>query len=46
MDYNYSEVEKKWQNFWKENDIYKVKIDPAKPKYYVLDMFQIGRAHV
>jgi leucyl-tRNA synthetase len=39
MEYKHQEVEKKWQNHWKENDIYKVDIDENKPKYYVLDMF-------
>lgn len=39
MEYNFREVEKKWQNYWKENKTYQVKADPSKPKYYVLDMF-------
>jgi leucyl-tRNA synthetase len=39
MDYNFSEIEKKWQKFWQENETYKVAIDKNKPKYYVLDMF-------
>ena len=39
MEYNFKEVEKKWQSYWKENQTYKVDTDPAKPKYYVLDMF-------
>ena len=39
MDYNFNEIEKKWQNYWKENNTYKVEIDRSKPKYYVLDMF-------
>lgn len=38
MEYNFREIEKKWQNYWKENHIYKVEIS-NKPKYYVLDMF-------
>lgn len=32
-------IEEKWRKFWDENRIYKVEINPAKPKYYVLDMF-------
>lgn len=32
-------IEKKWQKIWKEKKIYKSEIDPAKPKYYILDMF-------
>lgn len=39
MEYNFREVEKKWQNYWKENKTYQVKADASKPKYYVLDMF-------
>lgn len=39
MDYQFTEVEKKWQDYWRENQIYKVEIDHGKPKYYVLDMF-------
>ena len=39
MEYNFSEIEKKWQSYWRDNKIYKVDIDKNKPKYYVLDMF-------
>ncbi|GHU87464.1 leucine--tRNA ligase [Bacteroidia bacterium] len=39
MAYNFNEIEKKWQNYWKENNIYRVKEDPNKSKFYVLDMF-------
>ncbi len=39
MDYNFREIEKKWQQFWKENKVYKTEIDHSKPKFYVLDMF-------
>ncbi|MFO7997414.1 MAG: leucine--tRNA ligase, partial [Bacteroidales bacterium] len=39
MDYNFREVEKKWQKHWRENKTYRVTEDPGKPKYYVLDMF-------
>lgn len=39
MEYNHKEIEQRWQQFWRENNIYKSEIDPAKPKYYVLDMF-------
>ena len=39
MDYNFLEIEKKWQHFWRENETYKVSEDAAKEKYYVLDMF-------
>ena len=39
MEYNFREVESKWQKYWVEHKTYKTRIDPAKPKYYVLDMF-------
>ena len=39
MEYNFSEIEQKWQQRWKETNAYKVSNDSQKPKYYVLDMF-------
>ncbi len=39
MDYNFREIEQKWQAYWAGNHTYRVKEDPSKPKYYVLDMF-------
>lgn len=39
MEYNFKEIEKRWQEYWINNKIYKVKEDNSKPKYYVLDMF-------
>jgi len=39
MEYNFEEIEKKWQKYWEENKIYKTEIDYSRPKYYVLDMF-------
>ncbi len=39
MEYNFNEIEKKWQQYWADNKTFKVKTDTAKPKYYVLDMF-------
>lgn len=38
-DYNFLEVEKKWQNYWVENKTFKTDINSDKPKYYCLDMF-------
>ena len=38
MKYNFLEIEKKWQKFWRDNRTFEVKIS-KKPKYYVLDMF-------
>src|SRR3978361_326768 len=39
MDYNFRDIEKKWQSKWIEEGFYKVPNESAKPKYYVLDMF-------
>ena len=45
MEYNFRDIEKRWQQWWKDNDVYKVSNPSAskgqapKPKYYVLDMF-------
>lgn len=39
MDYNFREIEKKWQKYWATEKTYKVEVDSTRPKYYVLDMF-------
>ncbi len=39
MEYNFKEIESKWQSFWAANQTFKAEIDNSKPKYYVLDMF-------
>ena len=39
MDYNFKEIEKKWQQYWREHHTYKCDIDNNRPKFYVLDMF-------
>ena len=39
MDYNFSEIEKKWQEAWEKAEAYKVSNESDKPHYYVLDMF-------
>ncbi len=39
MDYNFREIEQKWQKEWAGRQTYRVEIDPSKPKFYVLDMF-------
>ena len=38
-NYNHQEIEQRWQQYWKENGTYRVTENPAKEKYYVLDMF-------
>jgi len=39
MEYNFSEIEKKWQETWMKNKTFRAEIDPSKQKFYVLDMF-------
>ena len=39
MEYNFRDIEKKWQQRWVDNKTYRVTEDPAKKKFYVLNMF-------
>ena len=39
MDYQFRDIEKKWQKFWAMNNTFRVDNSSEKPKYYVLDMF-------
>ncbi len=39
MGYNFNEIEKKWQQRWKDNKTYRVTENPDKKKFYVLNMF-------
>ena len=40
MSYNFNKIEKKWQDYWDENETFKTDVwDFSKPKYYALDMF-------
>lgn len=39
MEYNHKDIESRWQNYWRDNKVYKTSIDQSRPKYYVLDMF-------
>lgn len=39
MEYNHREIEKRWQQYWKDNNVYKTEIKKDKLKFYVLDMF-------
>ena len=40
MEYNFKEIEKKWQKYWKDNKTFKTDVwDFSKPKFYALDMF-------
>ncbi len=39
MEYNFRDIEGKWQNYWREHQSYRTEIDTKKQKYFVLDMF-------
>ena len=39
MEYNFNDIEQKWQERWRKEDTYKVSEDSNKEKFYVLDMF-------
>jgi leucyl-tRNA synthetase len=38
-EYNFNQIEKKWQRYWEQNQTFKADENTDKPKYYVLDMF-------
>ncbi|MDD4531427.1 MAG: class I tRNA ligase family protein, partial [Candidatus Pacebacteria bacterium] len=39
MEYNFKEIEKKWQEYWEKNSSYKTREDSSSSNFYVLDMF-------
>ncbi|MFP5081539.1 leucine--tRNA ligase [Pedobacter sp. JCM 36344] len=39
MDYQFQEIEQKWQKHWAQNQTFKAEQNTSKPKFYVLDMF-------
>jgi leucyl-tRNA synthetase len=47
-DYRPQEIEKKWQDRWRETRAFEVEVDPTRPKFYCLDMFAYpsGHAHM
>ncbi|WBL43788.1 leucine--tRNA ligase [Algoriphagus halophytocola] len=38
-EYNFKDIEKKWQAYWENNQTFLAKVNPDKPKFYSLDMF-------
>jgi len=47
-EYNPQEIEAKWQNRWAEARVFETEVDPAKPKYYALEMlpYPSGTMHM
>ena len=41
MEYQFKEIEKRWQAFWAKNNTFKTEDDSIKPKYYVLEQISI-----
>jgi len=39
MNYDFREIEAKWQKYWAENETFKASNDSEKPKFYALSMF-------
>lgn len=38
-NYNHQDIESRWQQYWRDNEVFKTAVDKSRPKYYVLDMF-------
>ena len=38
-EYNFQEIESKWQKIWSDSKVYKAEVNKKKPKFYALDMF-------
>ncbi|MCG2816575.1 MAG: class I tRNA ligase family protein, partial [Candidatus Aminicenantes bacterium] len=47
-EYNFEEIENKWQSIWKSENVFSVKEDPGRKKYYCLEMYPYpsGKIHM
>ena len=47
-EYNFKDIEKKWQNKWSQDNVFQTRIEPDKKKYYLLEMYPYpsGRIHM
>ena len=39
MNYDFNQIEARWQKYWADNNVYKATNNSTQPKYYILDMF-------
>jgi leucyl-tRNA synthetase len=39
MEYNFTDIEQRWQQYWEEHKVFRTEDDFSMPKYYILDMF-------
>ncbi|NQT80323.1 MAG: leucine--tRNA ligase [Candidatus Aminicenantes bacterium] len=45
-DYNFKKIEKKWQDKWEKEEVFKSCEDPQKSKYYCLEMYPYPSGHI
>ena len=45
-DYNFQRIEKKWQNIWAKEKVFKAEVDSSKTKYYCLEMYPYPSGYI